>query len=249
MRKKIIAANYKMNLTVNMAEDFIESIKNSINRDDIDVVICPNFTCLDRISDVLRDTNILLGAQNVNFETAGAYTGETSVDMIYSVGCDLAIVGHSERRQIFNESNEDINKKIRKLLEKDMIAILCVGETLEQRNSNQLYSVISTQVKECLKDIDINMVSKNIVIAYEPIWAIGTGVTASTEQAEDMCRYIREEISKLYNETVSSKIRVQYGGSVNASNAKEILNCDNIDGALIGSASLNNDFVAIVNFD
>lgn len=249
MRKKIIAANYKMNLTVNMAEEFVESIKSSINRDDIDVVICPNNTCLDRISNVLDGTNISLGAQNVYFETQGAYTGETSVDMIYSVGCDYAIVGHSERRQMFNETNEIINKKVKKIIEKDMNAILCVGETLEERESNKLYTVISNQIVECLKDIDSANIDKNLVIAYEPIWAIGTGVTATVAQAEDMCKFIRDEISKLYNESVSSKLRIQYGGSVNPSNAKEILTMPNIDGALVGGASIKNDFVAIVNYD
>ena len=248
MRKKIIAGNYKMNLTANIAEDFVASIVDSINTTEVDVVICPNNTCLDRISSIIEDTNIKLGAQNVHYEVAGAYTGETSVDMIYSVGCDYCIVGHSERRQFFGETNEIVNKKVQSIISKDMIAILCVGETLEERETNKLYNVISNELKECLKDIsDKNM--KNIIIAYEPIWAIGTGVTATKDEAEDMCKYIRSEIEKLYNSKVSNNIRIQYGGSVTPLNAKEILTMPNIDGALVGGASIKNDFVAIVNFD
>ena len=248
MRKKIIAGNYKMNLTANIAEDFVSSIMDNINTTQVDVVICPNNTCLDRISSLIEDTNIKLGAQNVYYETAGAYTGETSVDMIYSVGCDYCIVGHSERRQLFGETNEIINKKVHSVIAKDMVAILCVGETLEERKTNKLYEVISKQLKECLKDIS-ECSMKNIVIAYEPIWAIGTGVTATKDEAEDMCKYIRYEIEKIYNSRVSNDIRIQYGGSVNPSNAKEILTMPNIDGALVGGASIKNDFVAIVNFD
>ena len=248
MRKKIIAGNYKMNLTANLAEDFVANIMDSINTSEVDVVICPNNTCLDRISSLIEDTNIKLGAQNVHFETSGAYTGETSVDMVYSVGCDYCLVGHSERRQMFNETNEIVNKKINSIISKDMFAILCIGETLEERENNKLYEVISNKLNECLKDInETNM--KNIIIAYEPIWAIGTGVTASKEQAEEMCKYIREEIFKIYNEKIADKIRIMYGGSVSAKNANEILTMPNIDGALVGGASIKNDFTAIVNYN
>ena len=248
MRKKIIAGNWKMNYTVNEAESFVMSILGSINTDEVDVVICPNFTALDRVSDLLDNKNVKLGAQNVYYETKGAYTGETSVDMLYSLGVEYCIVGHSDRRKIFAETDEMINLKVKKLLEKGINPIICVGETLEQRNEKKLYDIISGQIKNGLKDISAEYVKDNVVIAYEPIWAIGTGVTATSEQAEDMCKYIRSVISEIYSETVANNVRIQYGGSVNPKNANEILNMENIDGALVGGASLTNDFVSIVNY-
>ncbi len=249
MRKKIIAGNYKMNLTINEAEDFVESIKGSINTNEVDVVICPNVTCLDRLFDLLQGTNISLGAQNVYCENAGAYTGETSPSMLYAVGCDYCIVGHSERREIFGETNDLINKKVIKLLEKGIKPILCVGETLNQREDGSLYEVIKTQVTECLNEVSKNDVQTSVIIAYEPIWAIGTGVTATSAQAEEMCKYIREEVAKIYDEITADKVRIQYGGSVNPKNAAEILNMPNIDGALVGGAAIKNDFIGVVNFE
>lgn len=248
MRKKIIAGNWKMNYTVNEAESFVSSIVDSINTNEIDVVICPNFTALDRVSNLLEGKNVKLGAQNVYYETKGAYTGETSVDMLYSLEVEYCIVGHSERRQIFNETDETVNLKAKKLLERGIKPIICVGETLDQRNENKLYDVISNQVKNSLKDIPVEDVKNKVVIAYEPIWAIGTGVTATSEQAEDMCKYIRKVVSEMYSESVANNLRIQYGGSVNPKNANEILNMDNIDGALVGGASLTSDFTAIVNY-
>lgn len=248
MRKKIIAANWKMNYSANKAEDFVSSIKERINTDEVDVVICPNFVSLDRVSDILEGSKIKLGAQNVYFEEKGAYTGETSVDMLTSVNVKYCIVGHSERRTLFGETDEMINKKIHALLSKDVNAIVCVGETLEQRNSEKMFDVVKTQLEGALKDVTKDQMKRNIVIAYEPIWAIGTGVTATSEQAESMCKYIRETISSMYDEVVADKIRIQYGGSVKPSNAKEILEKENIDGALVGGASLTDDFVAIVNY-
>ena len=248
MRKKIIAGNYKMNYTVSQAESFVESIKESINTDEVEVVICPNFIALDRVSDVIDGTKISLGAQNVYFESKGAFTGETSLDMLIAVGVKYCIVGHSERRQIFLETNEQVNKKVLAILSKDLYPILCVGETLEQRESHIYFEHIKSQVLSALKDVEKNQISKNIVIAYEPIWAIGTGKTATKEQAEEMCKFIREVIEEQYGSKVSESIRILYGGSVKPSNAKEILECQNIDGALVGGASLTNDFVAIVNY-
>ncbi|MDD2376771.1 MAG: triose-phosphate isomerase [Clostridia bacterium] len=248
MRKKIITGNWKMNYTVNEAEAFITSILESINTTEIDVVICPNFTALDRLSNLLDNKNVKLGAQNVSYETKGAYTGETSVDMLYALDVEYCIVGHSERRQILNETNEIVNLKAKKLLAKGINPIICVGETLTERNENKLYDVISNQVKNGLKDISSEDVKTKVVMAYEPIWAIGTGVTATTEQAEDMCKYIRNIVCEIYSESVANNLRIQYGGSVNPKNANEILNMENIDGALVGGASLTNDFVAIVNY-
>lgn len=248
MRKKIIAGNWKMNYSVNMADNFVSEIKDRINTEEVEVVLCPNFISLERVSDLIDGTNIKLGAQNVYFEDKGAYTGETSVDMLASVNVKYCIVGHSERRKYFNETDEIVNKKAIKLLEKDISPIICVGETLEERDSGKHFEVVENQVINALKNIDKEAVAKKVVIAYEPIWAIGTGVTATATQANEMCKFIREVVSKLYTSKVSDMVRIQYGGSVKAENAKEILEEDNIDGALVGGASLTNDFVAIVNY-
>ena len=248
MRKKIIAGNWKMNYTITEADNFVNEIKDRINTDEVDVVICPNNICLERVSDIIEGTNIKLGAQNVHYEEKGAFTGETSANMLLSIDAKYCIIGHSERRQYFCETDEIVNKKAKKLLEKNIKPIICVGETLEQREKGELYEFISTQVKNALKDISEDDVKNNIVIAYEPIWAIGTGVTATSMQAQEMCKYIREEIRKLYNNAVAENIRIQYGGSVKPSNANEILNMEDIDGALVGGASLTDDFVAIVNY-
>lgn len=248
MRKKITAGNWKMNYSVNMADNFVSEIKDRINTEEVEVVLCPNFISLERVSDLIDGTNIKLGAQNVYFEDKGAYTGETSVDMLASVNVKYCIVGHSERRKYFNETDEIVNKKAIKLLEKDISPIICVGETLEERDSGKHFEVVENQVINALKNIDKEAVAKKVVIAYEPIWAIGTGVTATATQANEMCKFIREVVSKLYTSKVSDMVRIQYGGSVKAENAKEILEEDNIDGALVGGASLTNDFVAIVNY-
>ena len=248
MRKKIIAGNWKMNYCVNKAEEFVSQIKDTINTNEVDVVICPNFVALDRISDLIDGTNISLGAQNVYFEDKGAYTGETSVNMLAAVGVKYCIVGHSERRQYFNETDEIVNKKAKKLLEKDISPIVCVGETLEERESNKMFEVVEKQVIESLDGIENISIANKVIVAYEPIWAIGTGKTATAQQANEMCKYIRDVISKMYDEETAQKVRIQYGGSVKPNNANEILNMSDIDGALVGGASLTNDFVAIVNY-
>lgn len=248
MRKKIIAGNWKMNYCVNKAEDFVSEIKDTINTDEVDVVICPNFVSLDRISDLIDDTNIKLGAQNVYFEDKGAYTGETSVDMLAAVGVEYCIVGHSERRQYFNETDEIVNKKAKKLLEKNIAPIVCVGETLEERESNKMFEIVENQVKASLAEIEKDSIKNKVVIAYEPIWAIGTGKTATAEQANEMCKHIRSVVASMYDEDTAECVRIQYGGSVKPANASEILNMSDIDGALVGGASLTNDFVAIVNY-
>ena len=248
MRKKIIAGNWKMNYCVNKAEEFVSEIKDTINTDEVDVVICPNFVSLDRISDLIDDTNIKLGAQNVYFEDKGAYTGETSVDMLAAVGVEYCIVGHSERRQYFNETDEIVNKKAKKLLEKNIAPIVCVGETLEERESNKMFEIVENQVKASLAEIEKDSIKNKVVIAYEPIWAIGTGKTATAEQANEMCKHIRSVVASMYDEDTAECVRIQYGGSVKPANASEILNMSDIDGALVGGASLTNDFVAIVNY-
>lgn len=248
MRKKIIAGNWKMNYSVNKADEFVNQIKDSINTDEVDVVLCPNFVSLERVEALIDGTNIHLGAQNVYFEDKGAYTGETSVDMLTAVNVKYCIVGHSERRQYFGETDEIVNKKAIKLLERDISPIICVGETLEERDSSKHFDVVESQITKALKDIDKEAMKRKVVIAYEPIWAIGTGVTATTEQANEMCKFIRSIIAKLYTQGVAELVRIQYGGSVKPNNAKDILEASDIDGALVGGASLTNDFVAIVNY-
>ncbi len=247
MRKKMIAGNWKMNYTLSQTEEFLLEIKDRISVDDVDVVICPSFVSLYLASNILDGTNIHLGAQNVFYEEKGAYTGEVSAPMLVSAFVDYCIVGHSERRTMFNETNEVVNKKIKILLENTIKPILCVGESLEERESKKLFDIISNQLNESLKDIDEKNVADNIIIAYEPIWAIGTGKTATLEQAEEMCKFIRDQIEKKYSKKVAQSVRILYGGSVNTKNASEIINSDNIDGALVGGASLKNDFVSIVN--
>ncbi|MEG2348529.1 MAG: triose-phosphate isomerase [Clostridia bacterium] len=249
MRKKIIAGNWKMNYTMTKAEDFVNEIKHSINTDEVDVVLCPNFVSLSSVSDAIEGTKIKLGAQNVYFEDKGAYTGETSVDMLISANVKYCIVGHSERRQYFNETNEIVNLKAKKLLEKDIYPIVCVGETLNERKSGKMFEIVEEQIKISLKDISKEDMKAKVVIAYEPIWAIGTGVTASSDEAEQMCKFIRDVVSRMYDEYIADCIRIQYGGSVKGSNAAQILNMPNIDGALVGGASLTNEFAAIVNFE
>lgn len=249
MRKKIIAGNWKMNNTISQAEDFVASIIDRINVSDREVVICPSFVCLDTVYNVIENTNVKLGAQNVYFEEKGAYTGEISADMLVSCFVDYTIIGHSERRNIFSETDEMINKKAKTLLTRDIKPIICVGETLEQREQNKHFDFVKSQVINALKDIDEKSVAEKIVIAYEPIWAIGTGKTATAEQANEMCKFIRDTISELYSKKVADKIRIQYGGSVNAKNASQILNMPDIDGTLVGGASLKDEFVSIVNFE
>lgn len=248
MRKKLIVGNWKMNYTLTEAESFVNSIKDMINVDFVDVVICPNFVSLYSISNLIEGTNIKLGAQNVYYEDKGAYTGETSAPMLVSAFVNYCIVGHSERRAIFKETDEVVNKKAKKLLENNITPIICVGETLEEKEEGKAFDVVKKELENSIKDISSDDISRNVVIAYEPIWAIGTGKTASKDDAQKMCEYIRNEIEKKYDAKTASMVRILYGGSVKPSNAEEILNSDDIDGALVGGASLKNDFVAIVNY-
>lgn len=249
MRKKLIVGNWKMNYTITEAEAFVSSIKDRINTDIVDVAICPNFVALGTVSKLLENTNIHLGAQNVYYEDKGAYTGETSAPMLVSAFVDFCIVGHSERRSIFNETDEMINKKVKKLLENNIKPIICVGETLEQRENGTMFDVVAKQLDKCIDGILGDDLKRNIVIAYEPIWAIGTGKTASSDDANKMCHFIRKAIETKYGASVSERVRILYGGSVKPANASEILNMEDIDGAFVGGASLKNDFVAIVNYD
>ena len=236
-----------MNNTLSDSLSFVDSLKLGLeNIEDLEIGICPTYLALNDVKNELKGTNIKVGAQNVYFEDKGAYTGEISAEMLKDIDMDYCIVGHSERRKYFKETDQDVNKKVKKLLEYGIIPIICVGESLEQREEKQHFEVVKKQVVQAFKDIQASD-AVSCIIAYEPIWAIGTGKTATKEEAEEMCKYIRDIISQLYNSDVSETIRIQYGGSVNLSNAKEILTMPNIDGALIGGASLKLEFVDIIN--
>lgn len=247
MRKKIIAGNWKMNKTPKETRELINLLKNKVNSSDVDVIFCVPSIDIETAVDLLKDTKICVGAQNMYFEDKGAYTGEIAPDMLIEAGVKYVIIGHSERRAYFAETDEIVNKKVLKAIEKKLIPIVCVGESLEDRNNNIAIELIRIQVKKALKNVDINNAS-NVIIAYEPIWAIGTGVTATTEQAEEICAEIREVICEIYNNDVADKIRILYGGSVNSKNAAELFSTDDIDGGLVGGASLKEDFVNIVNY-
>ena len=248
LNKKLIMGNWKMNYTPLEAENYITLVKDRINTDEVDVVVCPNFVSLETVSNLIDDTKIMLGAQNVYYEDKGAYTGETSADMLLSVNVKYCLVGHSERRTLFNETDEIVNKKALKLLEKDIIPVICVGETLEERENKKHFEKVKAQLEKDLKDIMDEKLEKNVVIAYEPIWAIGTGKTATSKEAEEMCKFIRGVISYMYDEFTATKVRILYGGSVKKDTASEILNQEDIDGVLVGGASLKEEFVSIVNY-
>lgn len=246
MRKKIIAGNWKMNHGPIEAKKFAEELKKIELNSNVISVICPPSINLPILRDLL---DLSLGAQNMYFEDSGAFTGEISGEMIKESGGEYVILGHSERRQIFNETDEMINKKVKKALECNLSPILCCGETLEEREQNSHEEKIEHQIREGLKDISKDDL-KSVVIAYEPIWAIGTGQTASSEDAEEMCAFIRSLIKELYNEESAEKILIQYGGSVNPDNVKELLSKDNIDGALVGGASLKAEsFAELINYN
>ncbi len=248
MRKKLIAGNWKMNNTTAQALEYVREFRD-VNKGGNEVAICAPFTQLAPLKEALAGTGILLGAQNVHFEDSGAFTGEISADMLLEIGVDLCIVGHSERRQYFADTDETVNKKLRKLFEKGIRPIMCVGERLEQREAGEEFNVVSTQLAAGLADVKAEDAA-SMVIAYEPVWAIGTGRTATPEQAEEMCGYIRECIGKIYDADTADKIVIQYGGSVKPANAGDILNQPDIDGALVGGASLKPaDFKGIIEYE
>lgn len=236
-----------MNKTPKETRELINLLKDKVNSSDVDVIFCVPSIDIETAVDLLKDTKICVGAQNMYFEDKGAYTGEISPDMLIEAGVKYVIIGHSERRAYFAETDETVNKKVLKAIEKKLIPIVCVGESLEERNNNIAIELIRIQVKKAFKNVDINDAS-NVIIAYEPIWAIGTGVTATTQQAEEICAEIREVICEIYNNDVADKIRILYGGSVNSKNATELFSTDDIDGGLVGGASLKEDFVNIVNY-
>ncbi|MDR1572974.1 MAG: triose-phosphate isomerase [Clostridiales Family XIII bacterium] len=248
MRRKIIAGNWKMHKTTAEALAFAMSFKELRRNADAEVCICAPFTQLAALKEAFVGTGVKLGAQNVHFEEKGAYTGEISAAMLREIGVDYTIVGHSERREYFAETDESVNKKLHKLYEHGILPILCVGENLTQRDAGEAEAIVGAQIEKDLAGLGPTQV-KLLVIAYEPIWAIGTGRTATSAQAQEMCAFIRQTVARLYDADAADRLRVQYGGSVKPENAAEILNKPDADGALVGGASLNpEDFVKIVNF-
>ncbi len=248
MRRYVIAGNWKMNNDLNSSIKLISELKNALASKTLnaDVVICPPFTSLETASVMIKDSVISLGAQNMYFEESGAYTGEISPTMLLSVGCKYVIIGHSERRTIFNESNQLINKKIKAAIKFKLKPIFCIGETLSEREKNITFKIIEEQIREGLTNLsEVDL--ENLIIAYEPVWAIGTGKNASPDQAQEVHKFIRELLTKMYSRTFSENLTIQYGGSVKPDNSKELMSQSDIDGALVGGACLKSDsFIKII---
>ncbi|MFA7419509.1 MAG: triose-phosphate isomerase [Melioribacteraceae bacterium] len=248
MRKKVIAGNWKMNNDLNGTVNLISDLKKGVNdQTKATVIVCPPFTSLETAQTLLKDSLIKFGAQNMYFEESGAFTGEISPSMLKSVGCEYVILGHSERRTIFGESDQIINKKIKTAIKHNLKPIFCIGETLEEREKGVTFDIIEKQIRfglEGLTESDLT----TMIIAYEPVWAIGTGKTASNEQAQEVHEFIRNLITKLFSAEFAQKLIIQYGGSVKPENAKELLGQQDIDGALVGGACLKADsFLKIID--
>ena len=249
MRKPIIAGNWKMNKTIAEAVEFVNEIKGKLNDESVDAVICAPFTILKDLKEVTKGTNIKVGAQNMHFADNGAFTGEVSPAMLKELDIDYVVIGHSERREYFNETDETCNKKVLKALEVGIDPILCCGETLEERETDKTKDVVKTQIIAGLANVKAEDLEK-VVIAYEPIWAIGTGKTATSEDANNSIKAIRDEICQIYGQNVANGVIIQYGGSVKSSNAKELFEMSDIDGGLVGGASLKSEeFSKIVNYN
>lgn len=247
MRKPIIAGNWKLNHNIKEAIELVTELKRELSdTNDVEIVVCPVFTAVASVAEVLMESNIGTGAQDLYWEDSGAFTGEVSAPLIKEAGAEYVIIGHSERRQYFGETNETVNKKLKAALAANLTPIVCVGEVLEERESGKTFDVVQKQCEESLTGISSEEVEKT-VIAYEPVWAIGTGKTATPDQAEEVHKFIRELLAKLHSEEVANTIRIQYGGSVKPDNTAELMGQPDIDGALVGGASLKSDsFTAIV---
>ena len=249
MRKKVIAGNWKMNMLPNEAMEYIQTFERLVKDSKNEVILCVPYTDLFYALLTAQNTNIKIGAQNMHWEENGAFTGEVSGKMLKSIGVEYVIIGHSERRQYFAETDETVNKKIKSAFKNELKPIVCVGETLEEREAGKTEEIITTQTRLALDGLDEDKV-KETIIAYEPIWAIGTGRTATSEDANNSIKAIRNEIAKIYGEEVANEVIIQYGGSVKSSNAKELFTTSDIDGGLVGGASLKPDeFAKIVNYD
>ncbi len=247
-RKKIIAGNWKMNMTPSQAVELVNTLKPLVGNEDVDVVFCVPAIDIIPVVEATKGTNIQVGAENMYFEEKGAYTGEISPAMLTDAGAKYVVLGHSERREYFAETSETVNKKMRKAFEHGIIPIMCCGESLTQREQGITMDWIRQQVKIGFLGVTAEQ-AKTAVIAYEPIWAIGTGKTATTEQAQEVCKGIRECIAELYDEETAEAIRIQYGGSVNAKTAADLFAQPDIDGGLVGGASLKAEFGQIVCYN
>ena len=248
MRKPIIAGNWKMNKTAKEAAELINELKPLVAKSKPEVVVCVPYTDLWTVAEAIKGSKIKLGAENVAWADNGAFTGEISAEMLKEVGVEYVIIGHSERRQYFGETDESVNKRLKQALKNGLKPIVCVGETLTEREKNKTKRVLKKQVLEGFADITAEDFA-NIVIAYEPVWAIGTGKTATADEANKTIGYIRTLVKKTWGQDVAKSLRIQYGGSMKPGNAKELMAMRNIDGGLIGGAALKaNDFAAIVNY-
>lgn len=248
MRTPLIAGNWKMNNNIEESLNLIQKLVESSMNDNVDVLVCPPLTALYVVKEALNGSKIKLGAQNMHYEKSGAYTGEVSATMLKDIGVDFCLIGHSERRKYFNETDDMVNKKLKASIDYGIKPILCVGESLAEREKGIEKTIIKNQLVNAFKDIKEEDASK-IVVAYEPIWAIGTGKTASSDQANEIAYFIRCTMEEIYNVQISQNMLVLYGGSVKGDNATEIMNKSDIDGALVGGASLKADeFLKIINF-
>ncbi|MFH0794731.1 MAG: triose-phosphate isomerase [bacterium] len=249
MRKPLIAGNWKMYKTRKEARDLVNALLPLVaNNKSVEVAVCPPATALNDVADAIKGSNVALGAQNCHWEDEGAFTGELSPKMLKDAGCKYVIIGHSERRQFFGETDANINKKARALYRNQIIPIICVGETLDEREANKTTEVVTTQIKGCLMGLPAERFAES-VIAYEPVWAIGTGRTATPEQAQEVHALIRKLIGEIFGNNVAEQVRIQYGGSVKPENAATLMTKPDIDGALVGGASLKAEsFAAIVNY-
>jgi len=247
MRKKIIAGNWKMNKTGTEAASFARDLKiKTLNINKTEIIVCPPYIAIVPVYEILKQSRVKIGAQNVHWETSGAFTGEVSAEMIEQAGCKYVIIGHSERRQYFGETDQSVNKKIMQTLTTSLSPIVCVGETLQQREAGKTNDVVKVQIAEGLAGLSIDQM-KRLVLAYEPVWAIGTGVTATPAQAEEVHHFIRDLLADLFSPQIANATQILYGGSVKPDNVKELLSQDNIDGGLIGGASLKVDsFVEMI---
>lgn len=249
MRRKVIAGNWKMNMLPNETIQFIEDLAPLVKDTEHEVILCVPYTDLFYALLTAQNTNIKIGAQNMHFAESGAYTGEVSGKMLKSINVEYVIIGHSERRQYFNETDETVNKKVKAAFENGLKPIVCVGETLEQREAGKVEEIITNQTKLALDGLTNEQV-QNTIIAYEPIWAIGTGKTATKEDANDAVKAIRKKIAEIYGQNVADGVIIQYGGSVKSSNASELFSMSDIDGALVGGASLKvEEFQKIIEFE
>ena len=246
-RKKIIAGNWKMNMTPSQAVELINTLKPLVANDEVDVLLCVPAIDIIPAMEAAKGSNIMIGAENMYFEEKGAFTGEISPAMLDDAGVKYVIIGHSERREYFAETDETVNKKVLKAFEHGITPIICCGETLTQREQGVTIDFIRQQIKIAFQNVTAEQ-AKTAVIAYEPIWAIGTGKVATTEQAQEVCKAIRECIAEIYDDATAAAIRIQYGGSVNAATAPELFVQPDIDGGLVGGASLKADFGQIVNY-